>query len=248
MASSIGGSSSQSTNAAANQSTVSGNGSITITVGNFSGLQSWGRVTIGGNNYDTPGPTAMSAGQSWNWGSSRTYDHDANGYRGPVDVSVSFWVDGTSYHANSTGAGTQGAIDYDRRPATPGSVSAVVNTDKSVTVTVAAVSSPAGTPTYYCNYSQNGGAYTGTLSSTSNVFTFTGLQRGATFTFSGYASNSDGTSGTTYSPSYFLSAGGKINFGSGFVNLNNAKINAGSGWVDMSTAKINFGSGWLNIL
>ena len=248
MASSVSGSSSQSTTDAwTNQSTVNGYGSVTITSGNFYGLQSWGRVWIGGVNYDIAGPTSMSQGSSWNWSASRTFTHDVNGYRGNVDVSVEFWVDGTSYHAGSAGAGTQGAIDYDRRPGQPGSVTAVVNSDKSITVTVAAVGSPAGTPTYYCAYSQNGGGWTGTKSSTSNVFTFTGLQRGANFSFLGYASNSDGTSASTSSGSYFLPAGGKMSTGSGFNNLTTAKINIGAGWTDLTIAKKNTGSGWVDL-
>ena len=248
MASSIGGSSSQSTtNAITNQSTVTGNGSITITAGSFYGLQSWGQVTIGGVSYNIPGPTSMGTGDSWGWSASRTFDHDVNGYRGNVDVSVAFWVEGTSYHANSTGAGTQGAIDYDRKPAQPGSVTAVVNSDKSITVTVAGVSSPAGTPTYYCAYSQNGGGYTGTASSTSNVFTFSGLQRGATFTFAGWASNSDGTSATTYSGSYFLAAGGKRWTGSAYTPLTIARRWTGSGWVDLTIARRWNGTSWVDL-
>ena len=248
MASSVSGSSNQSTtNAVTNQSTVNGYGSVTITSGNFYGLQSWGRVWIGGVNYDIAGPTSMSQGSSWNWSASRTFTHDVNGYRGDVGVSVEFWVDGTSYHAGSAGGGTQGAIDYDRRPAQPGSVSAVVNSDKSITVTVAGVSSPAGTPTYYCAYSQNGGGWTGTASSTSNVFTFSGLQRGATYSFLGYASNSDGTSASTASGSYFLPAGGKRWDGVVQQLLSIVRRWTGSGWVDATIARRWNGTTWQDL-
>lgn len=200
MASSIGGSSSQSTTDAwTNTSTVYGYGSITITAGNFYGLQSWGRVWIGGQNYDIAGPTSMSQGSSWSWSAGRTFGHDQNGYRGPVDVSVEFWVDGTSLHANSTGAGTQGAIDYDRRPGTP-SFASVTRSGTSYSVSINTVGSPAGTPTYYIQRSQNGGGWGDTRTGTSA--TFSGLPAGSSQQFLVYATNSDGTGGTGYSGTY----------------------------------------------
>ncbi len=195
MASSIGGSSSQSTNEAANQSTVYGYGSITITVGNFSGLQSYGRVWIGGQNYDIAGPTSMSQGSSWSWSASRTYTHDANGYRGNVDVSVEFWVNGTSYHANSTGAGTQGAIDYDRRPGSP-SIS-ISRSVASVSASLGTVNSPASAATYYCQRSENSGAWGD--QKTGQSLSYSGLPLGSTQQFRSFASNTDGSSGFTYS-------------------------------------------------
>lgn len=247
MAISISGSSSQSTNEGANQSTVSGSGSMTLTVGNWSGLQSWGRVWIGGAAYDTPGPTSMSQGGSWGWGSSRTYTHDANGYRGAVDVSVEFWVDGTTYHRGSAGAGTQGAVDFNRAPGTPSSVTAVVNADKTITVTAAAVGSPAGTPTYYFAYQANGGTWSAAEANGSlNVKAYT-LTPGSNYAFRVYATNSDGTGGTTTSSSVFLPSGGKIYNGTAWVPTTTAKIYNGTAWVDLSTAKIYNGTSWVNL-
>ena len=247
MASSVSASSSQSTNSGANQSTVNGYGSVTITVGYFSGMQSYGRVWIGGQNYDIAGPTSMSQGSSWSWSASRTYNHDANGYRGDVGVSVEFWVDGTSLHAGSAGAATQGAIDYDRKPSSPGAVSATVNSNTTISVAVQAVSSPAGTPTYYVQWSQNGGAYQGTQSSTGTSFTFSGLLPGQTYQFRAYATNSDGTGGTTYSSTVFLPSGGKRYDGTAFVTTQLARRYTGTGWQDLSIAKRYNGTDWVDL-
>jgi hypothetical protein len=120
MAISISGSSSQSLNAAANSSTVTAGGTMVLTVGNWFGLQSWGRVNIGGQGYSIAGPTSMSQGGSWSWDASRLYGHNSNtGTRGAVESSVSHDIDGTTLHRGSAGAGTQGALDYDRTPTTP---------------------------------------------------------------------------------------------------------------------------------
>ncbi len=258
MASSISGSSSQSTNEAANQSTVSGSGSITITVGNFYGMQSWGRVTIGGVSYDTPGPTSMSQGASWSWGSSRTFDHSANGERGSVDVSVSFWIDGTALHANSTGAGTQGALNYDRKPGAAGTVTASVNSDKSITVNVGNTSSLASSPTFKFSYStDNGATWSADSDGTTTVvsgttFTgqkvFSGLTPGATYLFRAYATNTDGNGATTtMSAGVFLMAGGKRWNGTAWVPLTVFKRWNGSAWVDVTTAQRWNGSAWVNL-
>ena len=256
MAISISGSSNQSTNEGANQSTVNGYGSMTLTVGYFSGLQSWGRVTIGGVSYDVAGPTSMSQGQSWNWSYGRVFNHDVNGYRGPVDVSVSFRVDGTSLHQGSAGAGTQGAIDYNRAPVAPSSVTPAINADKSITVTSNAVSSPAGTPTYYIQYasSANNSTWSGwssetTISSNARTFTYSvgSLTFGLWYKFRMRASNSDGFSAYTESASVLLSAAGKRFNGTSFVNSTTGKIFNGSSWVPLSTAKRFNGSSWVNI-
>ena len=136
MAISISASSSQSTNEGANQSTVNGYGSMTLTVGSWYGLQQYGRVYIGDAYYDSAGYTSMSQGGSWSWSASRTYTHDINGYRGDVGVSVYHWVDGTSYHQGSASAATQGAINYVRAPGAPGAPSLSRSQDgTSITIT-----------------------------------------------------------------------------------------------------------------
>jgi hypothetical protein len=119
MAISISGSSSQSLNAGANTSRVTAAGSMVLTVGNFRGLQSWGRVNIDGTPYNIPGPTSMNQGGSWGWSAFRDYGHNSAGQRGAVGSSVSHDIDGTTLHRGSTGAGTQPAVDYDRSANTP---------------------------------------------------------------------------------------------------------------------------------
>lgn len=149
MAISISASSSQGTNAGANQSTVYGNGSMTLTVGSWSGLQSWGRVNIGGNGYSIPGPTSMSQGGSWGWSASTTFNHDANtGYRGDVGVSVSHDIDGTTLHRGSASAATQGAIDYDRSANSPYYNNITRNSTTNIYVTYARTGSVNGPTTY----------------------------------------------------------------------------------------------------
>lgn len=258
MASSISASSSQSTNEGANQSTVSGSGSVTITVGNFSGMQSYGRVYIGDTYYDIAGPTAMSQGSSWGWSASRTYNHDSNGYRGDVGVSVSFWVTGTGLHANSATAATQGAINYDRKPSPAGGVTAFVNADKSITVNVGNTTSLASSPTFKFSYSSDNGATwssdsDGTASLVSgSTYTaqkvYTGLTPGATYLFRAYATNSDGTGATTtMSTGVFLMSGGKRWNGTAWVPITTFKRWNGSDWVNITTAKRWNGSAWVNL-
>jgi hypothetical protein len=222
---------------------------------NASGYNAYGGYNPSGGGYvdgqyfswTGPGDASLSnSGQLINRSDFWIYG-DANGWHGTVGASA--WFDGGGGYAPGyiTASASTGGFDWDRRPSTPGSVSALVNSDKTITVTVAAVSSPAGTPTYYCAYSQNGGGYTGTASSTSNVFTFTGLPRGATYTFAGWAGNSDGSSGTTYSGSYFLAAGGKRFDGSTFTPLTIARRWSGSGWVDLTIARRWNGTSWVDL-
>ena len=257
MASSISASSSQSQNAAANTSAVGGSGTITITVGNFYGLQSWGRVTIGDASYDTAGPTAMNQGDSWSWSASRGYTHDANGVRGAVGVSVSFWIDGTSLHANSASAATQPALDYDRKPAAPSSVTPVLNADRTITVTSNAVSSPAGTATYYISYasSTNGGSTWSSWSADETIasnlrfktYAVGALPTGTTYKWRMKASNSDGTSAYTESATLFYPSSGKRWNGTAWVQANSAKRYTGSAWADLSIAKRWNGTAWADL-
>jgi hypothetical protein len=253
MASSTSGSSGQSQNVAANTSTVTGYGTVTLTVGNFYGLQSWGRVTIGDQSYDVAGPTSMVAGNTWSWSYPRTYTHNTNGERGAVDVSVSFRVDGTTLHQSSASAGQQPALNYDRKPAAPTSVTSVLNADKSITVTSNAVSSPAGTATYYISYSTNSGstwsAYE-TIASNARTKTYAlgTLTLGLNYRFRMYASNSDGSSAAfTQTTDLFLPAGGKRYNGSSWESTLTAKRYDGSAWQTLTTAKRFDGSNWVNL-
>lgn len=256
MSSSLSSSSSQSTNEGANQSTVYASATVTITAGFFQGssYQSYGYITIGDQTFTIAGPTYMAAlsdphvaPDTWSFSAQRTYTHDANGYRGAVGVSASFSVDNASFHNSSSDTPDQGAIDYYRGPGTPSSVTATVNLNKTITVNSAAVSSPAGTPTYWFAYQANGGSWSAAESngsSTSKVYT---LPPGQNYAFRVYTTNSDGTSGTTTSSSVFLPSGGKIYNGTAWVPTTVAKIYNGTAWVDLSTAKIYNGTSWVNL-
>lgn len=262
MSASLGSSSSQGTNAGANQSTVYASATVTITAGYFQGMQSYGYITIGDATYTIAGPTYMAAlsdphvaPESWSFSAQRTYDHDANGYRGAVGVSASFAVDGASFHNCGSDTADQGAIDYDRKPAVPAAPSAVVNSNKTITVNWSAVSSPAGTATYYIQYAAavGGGGYgswSSEVSTTSTTYTFSGLGRGATYKFHVRAANTDGNSGYgADSTGYFLPAGGKI-YDAGTFRLTSfgRKLAAdGVTWIDLTTGKKYDGTNWIDL-
>lgn len=255
MAVSVGASSSQSTNSGNNTSAVYGNGSVTLTVGYFSGLQSYGRVWIGGVPYDTAGPTAMNQGDSWGWSAGRGYEHDINGYRGDVGVSVEFWVDGTTLHRGSAGAATQGAINFDRRPAGISGVSAVANADKSVTVSFSGGGSPGGNPalssTYHVALSKNGAAFTGDYTGSSSPITIpsSAISPGSNYVFRVWATNqsNDGAGASADSASIFVTAGGRIYNGTAWVPTVTARIYNGTAWVPIATARIYDGTTWRNM-
>ena len=173
----------------------------------YGSSNTWGSVTVAGTTYDFGGPKSGGGAGS---GSSRLYtspwtlfNHDANGYRGAVGTSGYFtgdYLGSFSPYNLSAGGPTFGAVDYDRRPAVPTFYS-ITRSGTSLTVTVNATSSPAGTPTYYVERSENGGAYGSQQVSTGRTFTFDGCAPGSTQTFRVTAQNSDGWSGWGYSSS-----------------------------------------------
>jgi hypothetical protein len=244
----IGVSASQSTNAGANQSTVTVTMTLYSNGWSFDGYTTYYGIRIGDAWYTGTAVRTLYSPNNWSVSASRTYNHDANGYRG--DVPVEAYFDGTGPYMPdylSAGGPTQGAIDYDRRPGSPATVTATVNSDKTISVAVAAVSSPAGTPTYYVEYSQNSGAWTGQVSSTNPSFTISGLTPGSNYQFRAWAANSDGTGGTTYSNVVFLPSGGKRYTGTGFSPTSIARRYTGTGWQDLSIAKRYTGTGWTDL-
>lgn len=215
----------------------------------YGGYSTSGGGSVDGQGFTFGGPSDVSlnnSGQEVYTGTFWVYG-DANGYKGGVYADSWFNGGGGWAPGYITASASAGGFDFDRRPSQPATVTPVVNSDKTITVTVAPVSSPAGTPTYYVLYSLNGGAYTGTRYSTSNVITFDNMQRGANYTFAAYATNSDGTSNTTYSSSVFLSAGGKR--WDGFIQqlLSVVRRWSGSGWVDCTIARRWNGSNWQDL-
>lgn len=218
----------------------------------FQGYAGGGRLNVEGSdvqyyggNYSLPGYNSAITIGSWQ---GYVY-HDANGY-GQVDVFSDFdTASSPSYLPDyiSVSYAEAAPVNYDRKPTAPTSVVPTVNADKSITVVINGVSSPAGAATYYCSYSQNGGAFTGTQSGSGTSYTFSGLTPGANYVFRAYATNSDGTGPSTDSASTFLPSGGKIFNGTSYVSAQTAKIYNGSSWVPIVTAKVYDGTTWKNM-
>lgn len=250
----IGVSSSQSTNAGANQSTVYVTMTLYSNGWSFDGYTTYYGIRIGDAWYTGTAVRTLYSPNSWSVSASRTYNHDANGYRGAVDTEAYF--DGTGPYMPdylSAGGGTQGAIDYDRRPATPAFSTITVNSDKTISLGWAAVSSPAGTPTYYVSYASavGGGGYgswSAESSTTATSFVYSGLPRGVTYKFRIRASNSDGFTGYSADyPGYFLPAGGKIYDAGSFRLTAFGRKFDGTNWIDLTTAKKFDGSTWVDL-
>lgn len=166
-------------------SSAGGSGDIYMNGGyvNSGSVGSWSR-----SRYGTVGVTSGSA---WAY-------HDDNGYLGGISFSGSSSMAGLGSASVSGSLG--GFPDYDRRPGnatfssitrTPGTANFVIN--------VNSVSSPASGLYYQVQYSQNGGAWTGTTNSTS--FTYN-LSAGSSYQFRVWAGNNDGASATSYSGTY----------------------------------------------
>ena len=194
----------QSENAAGNNSTVS----ATLYLNSNNGTSWWGtsiggHINIGGSVSYFSRSSGGAASGSWSaavHSHSYTFGHDANGYRGAVGISAGFGP-GSNVPSLSVSGGTYGAIDYDRRPASP-SFASVNRSVDSLTVSVNTVSSPAGTATYYVERRENGGAWGD--EKTGQTVTYTGLTRGSSQQFRTRASNSDGYSSYTESNSYTI--------------------------------------------
>lgn len=254
-------SSSQSTNEAGNQSTVYVSMTLYSNGWSFDGYTTYYGLRIGDQWSTGVGVRTLYNPNSWTVSWSRTYNHDANGFRGAVDTEAYF--DGTGPYMPdylSAGGGTQGAIDYDRKPAAPSTVSVTVNADKSVSVTSNAVTSLAGTATYYVGYrtSSDGGSNFGswssytTIPSNARTYTYTAgsLTYGLTYQFRMYASNSDGSSAATTSNSpstVFLPAGGKRFDGSTWNPTGTAKRFDGTNWNTLTVAKRFDGTSWVDM-
>lgn len=173
--------------------------------------------------------------------------HDTNGYLGSIGFSASASSGG--WGSASAGGGSLGGFrDYDRSPGSP--TISTSRTTNNVSVALGAVSSPAGTPTYYCQRSENGGAYGDTKTGQSP--SYSNLLAGSTQQFRSYASNSDGTSGYTYSTAVSIptvpSAPASINVTS-VAGLDmtvgiSASSSTGGEPITGYTMEYNNGSGW----
>lgn len=260
MAYSIYGESYQSTNPGSNQSTVYARITLVATNIGYSGYNTAFQVYVGGNLVaNGGGPSALntdgSGTETWTSGwYGYTYTHDTNGYRGDVGTSVAFQGSGGfSPPSMSVGGPTQGAQNFDRKPAAVTGTTATVNANKTVSVAFSGGASPGGTPTltstYHVSYSKDGAAFTGDYTGSGSPIVVSGLQPGANYVFRAWATNesNDGASASADSASVFLPSGGKIWNGSAWVPSVTAKIYNGSAWVPIVTAKVYNGTAWVNL-
>lgn len=251
---------SESQNPAANQSTVRADLYLDTTFGSsWFGTTISGNINIGGN---VSGFSRSSGGSSSGSSSTLihsyqvTFTHNANGERGAVGTSGAFGP-GSNVPSLSVSGPTYPAINYDRRPAAPSTVTATLGTGKAVTVESNEVSSPASAPTYYVGWreSSDGGstwgvwsAYT-TISGGARSYTYASgaLPAGKTLQFRMYASNTDGDSAATESGLLFLPAGGRRWDGSQWATTSIARRWTGTAWVDITIAKRWNGSSWVDL-
>lgn len=229
------------------------------------GYAAAGSGNVDGQNFSWTGPTAAELNNStveiytntfWVSGSTDT------GSRGTISAAATFNGGGGYAPGQISASATAPGFDYDLKPATAGAVTAVVNADKTITVSVASTASRgystlSPSPTFYLSYSIDGGSTwsaevsgTGTLISGRNFSysqVFSGLTKGKTYIFRAYATNTDGTGGTTTSSSVFLPSGGRIYDGSTWPSTTTAKIHNGTTWVDLATAKVHNGTTWVDL-
>lgn len=256
--------SSETQNPGGNTSTVYVSLTFSAINQGYSGYSTSFVLYVGGNLVaNAGGPSALntdgSGTDSWTSATySYTYTHNDNGERGSVGTSGTFYGQG-GYSPPSTGVGGTGttypAINYDRKPAVPAAPTAVVNSDKTIAVSWSAVSSPAGTATYYIQYAAavgggGYGAWSSEVSTTNANYTFSGLGRGVTYKFHVRAANSDGNSGYgADSAGYFLPAGGKIYEAGAFRLTSFGRKLAADGvtWVDLTTGKKYDGTNWIDL-
>lgn len=196
---------SSTSNEAGNYSTI--NFSIYLNSTNGQSYSGYNGMTIdwsvGGIGGSAGAPSAAScAGGAAPLVASGSYNigHNPNGYLGTVGGSSTFNGSGGYAPGSISASASTGTTDYDRKPATA-TFASIVRTTNSVAVAVAGVSSPAGTPTYYVE--RNSGSGWGDQRTGANV-TYSGLALSSTQQFRTFATNSDGTGGTTTSGSYAI--------------------------------------------
>lgn len=249
---------SQSQNPGANQSTVYATAYVTWNSGMaWAGSATTGSITIDGVTQSLSGPSEMNynsstggaastsgEGVAFSW--SRTFTHDANGFRGTKAVSAvfddnGFWATPPRMTADGT---TQPSIDYVLLPSAPSSVTASA-VGSVITVTCGEASTPGPTITAYkVSYasSTNGGAswsaWSTEVNMTNRVYTYSSLTPGLTYKFQVRATNGDGDGPYTESNTVFLTAGGKRYTGSNWaLTAAAAKRFNGSAFVSLTTAK-----------
>lgn len=245
--------SSQTTNPGGNSSTVYASLTFSAINQGYSGYSTSFNVVIDGVVVGSGGgPSALNTDgigtDTWTSPTySRTFPHDANGYRGAVGTSGTFYGSG-GFSPPSGGVGGTGAtypaIDYVLLPSAPSSVTASA-VGSVITVTSGEASTPGPTITAYkVSYasSTNGGAswsaWSTEVNMTNRVYTYSSLTPGLTYKFQVRATNGDGDGPYTESNTVFLTAGGKRYTGSNWaLTAAAAKRFNGSAFVSLTTAK-----------
>lgn len=224
----------------------------------FNNNASSASMTLGGSSwgwsggYNLPGNSSMTLIDQSIW-----VGHDANG-AGSIGASGSFSGNGNFPIGSGSTSGTYTMADFDRKPSTAGTVTASVNSDKSITVNVGNTTSLAGSPTFwFASSSDNGATWSAATTGTTSLVSgstytgqrvYTGFTPGQTYLFRAYATNSDGTGGTTTMASgVFLNSGGKRWNGSSWVPVSIFKRWNGTTWVDVTIAKRWNGSAWVDL-
>ena len=147
--------SSQSTNEAANQSTVYVSLTLTATNQGYSGYNTSFTLYIGGTLVaNDVGPSALNTSgvgtQTWTSSTySLTYNHNPDGTRGAVGTSGAFYGGG-GYSPPAGGIGasgaTYGAIDWVRPPISTGTPSLTARTSGSTSITMSSTADTTGRP------------------------------------------------------------------------------------------------------
>lgn len=227
----------------------------------YAGYTTSGGGSVAGQGFSFGGPSSMNYnGSSWIslTGSQEVYTgtfwvgSDANGYLSGVYADS--WFNGGGGYAPGyiTASASAGGVDYDRRPAQPSISTVTVNSNKTISLSWSAVSSPASTATYYVSYAAaaGGGGYgswSSEITTTSTNYTYSGLPRGVTYKFRIRAGNSDGLTGYSETTGYFLPAGGKIYDAGSFRLTAFGRKFDGTNWIDLTTAKKFDGSTWVDL-
>lgn len=226
----------------------------------FNNNASSASMTIGSSNwswsggYNLPGNSSLTLLDK-----SVVVAHSADKGTGSVGVSGSFTGNGGFPIGSGTiSTKTYTMEDFDRKPSTAGTVTASVNSNKSITVNVGNTTSLAGSPTFwFASSSDNGATWSAATTGTTSLVSgstytgqmvYTGFTPGQTYLFRAYATNSDGIGGTTTMASgVFLNSGGKRWNGSSWVPVSIFKRWNGTAWVDVTIAKRWNGSAWVDL-
>jgi hypothetical protein len=200
--------------------------------------------------------------KTWSFG-RKTFGGGVDTYIGTHDVTVGHDVNGAgsaSFRAthtgtfggsSDTGTGSAPMTDFVRLPTAPASCTAVVNVNKTVTVTSGTATNYGSSPIYraqvansgdnYASWKNSAGTLDGNDTMTNRVFTYSSLTPGLSYRFRTFVVDTEGTGPTTQSINYFIPSGGKRydTVTGTFVPTQTAKRydTSTSSWITINTAK-----------